>query len=203
MELGETTVSTDETYSVQRDEIKFYMEKGFQASFGYFAVLVAAFALGNSSYTTQLATYIGIKIQDLLVIFFLLTNLFYLIVLPSCLFAILKRGLFILSNDQRGADYDWEIFARDPSRFTAVAWDKENWLAWNIDNFFMMPAFFVIVMLSIIGILIGIKSDVWYVRLITAGIFILPVWVIVYLWKLNSECQRLAHKRRQTDATPK
>jgi hypothetical protein len=184
-------------HSAQRDEIKLYMEKGFQASFGYFAALLAVLALGNSSYTTDFAKYLNINAADILLIFVLVTNLFYLILLTSCLFAILKRGLFILS-DHHAVEREWEVFARDPSTFKV--WQDKNKIAWNIDNLFMVPVFLLIGIISVWAFVLGWQSTsvpVRWIAIFVAVLHLFPIWMLFSLSVLNSECQRVSREKQQ------
>jgi hypothetical protein len=182
------------SHAVPRDEIKLFMEKAFQMSFGYFAALVAFLALSRTTYLADIALVSGTTTTRLLGLAVLVTNLFYLIVLTSCLFAILKRGLFILSSDRTSSEHGWEVFARNPSTFGV--WQNGGLIEWNIDNYYMFPIIFVIVAVSIFTAYLGLASGSGYVRwaaVIALTLHALPGWMLYALYKLNAECHRAIH----------
>jgi hypothetical protein len=189
------------TFSGQRDEIKLYMEKGFQASCGSFAALVASLALSKTSYSEQIASTVGTAIDGMLMLLVLVLNLFYLVLLLSCLFAILKRGLFILRVASE-PEKAWEIFARDPANFNV--WRRGNYWdwAWNIDNWFMVPVVFVIVSITAVLAVVAIHSmepRTKYIAIAIVLLHVFPIWMAHSLYKLNRECHRLTRQKCQID----
>lgn len=195
-------MSERKSFSGQRDEIKLYMDKGYQASFGYFAALVAVFAVSKTAYAADVAAAIGVSVVLATALFLLVTNLFYSIILLSCLFAILKRGLFILRMAD-SSDRDWEVFARDPTKFDV--WASRGRIAWNIDNWFMIPVLVVILLVSVGAVYVGIKQGGLYIKLSAFALFALhtiPAWMLISLSALSAECTRQADTPTKLISTP-
>src|SRR3712207_6655814 len=84
-----------------RAEIQFFMDKIFQSSLAYFLLLVSTLALSKTSLSVDLAQLLGLAVGDLVACTLLLLNVLYSILSFSCLFAVLKRGLFALVERQR------------------------------------------------------------------------------------------------------
>jgi hypothetical protein len=174
----------DKKHSSQRDEIKLYMDKSFQSSLGYFAAILALFALSK----TEIAVTFAIESKELLSISTLLTNWSYLILICSCLFAIQKRVLFILCTGH-SLDRDWEIFSQDPSEHHV--WEKRKRYSWKIDSYFVAPVLILILCISVLSAYVGWSSPNIYVKIIIVALLhAIPIWMICRMLDLSSECGR-------------
>ena len=127
-----------------RTEIAFFMEKSFQITFGYLgsaAALTAGVAIDD---VRALIAQNGLEIGSLWAVALLVLNVLYLTAAGGCLFAILKRGYFILTQSNASStDARWERFLRTQaySVFGSKFLDR---IAWNFDNFYMAPVLFAI-----------------------------------------------------------
>ena len=178
--------------SAIRAEIQFFMEKCFQASFGYVAGLLAVFAVTGVDFFAGLAAAADLRVRNLLSIVILALNLFYFTVILSCLFAVLKRGYFLLTLDSGTPDLQWERFTRRPQ---SNAERPMNAFAWNIDNYYMMPIFAILFSLSVGAGVVGLSTGPGWSRLIAAmliALYALPSAILVYLYRLDGDCRRLA-----------
>jgi hypothetical protein len=195
-------MAADLDFASQKSEIAFFMEKTFQISFTYFAGLVAFFALSKTDFMKAVVQTSGIRLGILVALVVMLLNLVYLTLACACLFAILKRGMFILKHSSRSAEseaslyVEWENFVRDDS--VLPGWARLRPLAWNIDNYYMLPLFAVIISSS--------AGAGWYALAgeqlkseIVAGIlivlYVIPGYMIYYMAALNRECRRLLTDR--------
>jgi hypothetical protein len=191
-------MATDPDFASQKSEISFFMEKTFQISFTYFGGLVAFFALSKTSFMKAIVQTSGIRLGILVALVVMLLNLVYLTLACACLFAILKRGMFILRHSPPAAEskaslyVEWERFVRNGSMPSAS--DRLQGLAWNIDNYYMLPLFAVIIMSS--------AGAAWYALAgnqlkgeIAAAILIvlyaIPGYMSYCMSVLNDECRRL------------
>ena len=191
-------MSESDNVRTPREEIRLYIDKAFQASLGYFTILFALFALSNTSYIGQTAGTLKVSIGSLFAMLILVINLIYLTLLCSCLFAILKRGLFILCSENSPGERQWEVFARDPSR--SGVWCGNSLVAWNIDNYFMIPVFIIIVGITFFATYFGWQSKQPYIQwftVIAAASHLIPCWMLWCLGKLNAECHRRSKVVRQ------
>lgn len=174
------------------------MEKTFQISFTYFGGLVAFFALSKTSFMKAIVQTSGIRLGILVALVVMLLNLVYLTLACACLFAILKRGMFILRQSPHSADsgvslyVEWEKFVRDDSMLPV--WGRLRPLAWNIDNYYMLPLFAVIIISSAGAgwyALVGgqLKGEISAAILIV--LYVIPGYMSYYMAVLNRECRRL------------
>jgi hypothetical protein len=179
-----------------KDEMRFFMDKGFQASFGYLTAMLAFLAVSNTQFIQALADTIHTSLSGLLSLVTLLLNLTYLIIACTCLFAILKRGLFIILHAQNSAGAAWEKFVREPvmpmsnGRFKA--------LTWNIDNYYMAPLLVLIFSVSVGAGIIGVFSKDSHIGYrILAGLLLLlhiiPLYMLWGLAKMNTVCRASIH----------
>jgi hypothetical protein len=181
-----------------KDEMRFFMEKGFQASFGYLTAMLAFLAISNTQFIQALAQFIHTSLPVLLSLVILLLNLTYLIIACTCLFAILKRGLFIILNAQSSAGAAWEKFVRESDLMPISNW-RVKALTWNIDNYYMAPLLVLIFLVSTSAGYIGVfskGSDVVY-RILAGLLFFLHVIPAYMLWalaKMNSVCRLSIHR---------
>ena len=202
------SMAPDPDFASQKSEIAFFMEKTFQISFTYFGGLVAFFALSKTSFMKAAVQASGIRLGILVALVVMLLNVVYVTLACACLFAILKRGMFILKHSSRSGEskaslyVEWEKFVRDDSLLPA--WHKLRPLAWNIDNYYMLPLFAVIIMSSIGAgwyALIGgsLKGEVAAAILIV--LYAIPGYMFYYMAVLNRECRRLLTDREVVKAS--
>lgn len=136
---------TDERYAFVKSEANYFMDKCFQVSLGYMTALAAIglATIGMSSRgLEQMGLSEGIASPMLLgALGVMLINVLYLTIVLACVFAMLKRGLFLRIKGGL-AHREWETFVRGPylqdgrPRFTV--------LGWNTDNYFMLPMFLLV-----------------------------------------------------------
>ena len=183
-----------------KNEIRFFMDKSFAVSFGYIGAIVALLAAVKFKVLEDAATSMHADEWSLLCGGVLVVNTVYLTVASSFLFAILKRGYFILKNTPASTgsevdlDREWEVFVRKPGAELFES-HKMNMFAWNCDNFYMVPIFILIIAISV-----GAVAYPWYsgdpllVRAITSTLFafnlLLPGAVCVATWHLNIACRK-------------
>jgi len=176
-----------------KSEIAFFMDKTFQVSYGYVTGIAVFLALSKSDLIGEVSSSLKIRIFDLVALTVLLLNVVYLILACAFLFAILKRGLFILLMGYRtgGSIYPaWEAFVRGlgtvkTSRIFGV-------ISWNIDNYYMLPIYVFIVAGSVIAFVYAIDSpriEVRVVSIILALFHTLPVIMLWYIRRMTNECK--------------
>lgn len=191
-------MTTDPDFASQKSEVTFFMEKTFQISFAYFGGLVAFFALSKTSFMKAIVQASGVRLGILVALVVMLLNLVYLTLACACLFAILKRGMFILKHSPRSAEskaslyVEWEKFVRDDS--VLPAWARLRPLAWNIDNYYMLPLFAVIIMSSAAAgwyALAGEQTKGDIAATILIVLYVIPGYMTYYMAVLNRECRRL------------
>jgi hypothetical protein len=191
-------MAPDLDFASQKSEIAFFMEKTFQISFTYFGGLVAFFALSKTNFMKAVVLTSGIRLGILVALVVMLLNLVYVTLACACLFAILKRGMFILKHSPRSSEskaslyVEWEKFVRDDSLLPT--WHRLRPLAWNIDNYYMLPLFAVIIMSSAGAgwyALAGgsLKGEIASAILI--ALYVIPGYMFYYMAVLNHECRRL------------
>ena len=184
-----------------KQEIHFFMEKSFQVSLGYVGTFVALAAVAKFDLLTKLSSFLGISVVAILSVAVLLINITYLTLASACIFATLKRGYYILLHapeniENKFADYrHWEIFVRiaDPP---LVQKRFFNILAWNVDNYYMLPLFLFIGISSIFAVVYG-----WHAsnQLISKVLFlclsflhIIPIACLSANGLLNNKCRERA-----------
>ena len=79
-----------------KQEIRFFMEKSFQVSLGYVGTFVALAAVAKLDLLTKLSSLLGIAFITILSAAVLIINITYLTLASACIFAVLKRGYYIL-----------------------------------------------------------------------------------------------------------
>lgn len=178
-------------YNFLKDEIKFFMEKAFQFAFVYIGVLFAVMAGTKLEVLKGMAELLKTKPDIVLSIVLLTLNLTYLTLATSSLYAILKRGYFILSSTELLHDTplsEWEHFVRVPR-------NKPKYLDWNVDNYFMTILYLLIWAGSIVLSIYGISNsqDTAYILMICVVLLhLFPLWCGIHTIRLNHECRRLA-----------
>ncbi|MGW2515781.1 hypothetical protein ACWC09_01870 [Streptomyces sp. NPDC001617] len=185
-------------FEAQRSEVAFFMEKAFQISFVYFAGVAAFFALSKSDVMTSIVKATGLPLAGLAAVVILLLNLLYVTLACACLFAVLKRGLFILRHTSmppgeeigQGSVYrKWEEFVRDEELMGDV---KLRHVAWNIDNYYMIPLFSVIVAASTIAAVIALTSSSAIIQAAASALVVMhviPGFILKQLTVLDRECR--------------
>lgn len=175
------------------------MEKVFQVSFVYFAGIAAFFALSKSEVMTSIVRATGLPLGGLVAVVILLLNLVYVTLACACLFAILKRGLFILTHtsnpktpaEQMSLHREWEVFVRDDS---SMGPGRMRNIAWNIDNYYMVPLLSVIVVASVTAAIMAAMSDSFIIRIVAAALIMLhaiPIFILRQLSVLDRQCRKL------------
>jgi hypothetical protein len=178
-----------------RAEIQFFMDKVFQISLAYFALLVSTLAFSTSQVTDDAAKAAGMTTGSLIACALLLLNILYATLSGACLFAVLKRGLFALMERSRVSQTwrRWEVFVRDDSHSHGVI--NMRRIAWNIDNYYVTPIFIGVIVVSGFSywycFSAGSTSAIW-VSSILIVLHIVPLAIIYYLGKLNTVCRRIA-----------
>ncbi len=184
-----------------KQEIRFFMEKSFQVSLGYVGTFVALAAVVKLDLLTKLSSFLGISVLAILSVAVLLINITYLTLASACIFATLKRGYYILLHapeniENKFADYrHWEIFVRiaDPP---LVRKKFFNFLAWNVDNYYMLPLFLFIGISSIFAAVYGWHaSDGLISRVLLLCLFflhIIPIACLSANGLLNNKCRQRA-----------
>lgn len=180
-----------------RAEIQFFMDKIFQASLAYFVLLVSALALSKTSITGDVAVAAHMRTGDVVACTLLLLNVLYATLSGSCLFAVLKRGLFALITRERVSETwrKWEIFVRDDSHARGNI--NMRLIAWNIDNYYVVPIFLGVVAVSTVSAVYCIAGGTVAAR--WAGIalvaaHVMPIMILIQLGKLNAICRRIARQ---------
>ena len=150
------------------DEIAFFMEKTFQLSFGYLGGLAALTFASGSSITSDLASALAIPTAIVIPVALLGANSLYMSLSIGTLFAAMKRGRFLMDlSADKSEQWLWERFLRSPSdSFRARAGGQ---VLWNLDNFYMVPAFLLIATTSVVAAVLALKGvDGWWSGLVVA-----------------------------------
>jgi hypothetical protein len=169
------------------------MDKTFQVSYGYVTGVAVFLALSKSDLIGEVSSSLGIRISDLVALTVLLINVVYLILACAFLFAILKRGLFILLMGYRTSDSiypAWEAFVRGLG--TVKTSRPFRAISWNIDNYYMLPIYVFIVAGSVLAFLYALGSPRIAVRVISiilALFHILPAIMLWYIRRMTDECK--------------
>ncbi|MFF1906854.1 hypothetical protein [Kitasatospora sp. NPDC058218] len=184
-------------FEAQKSEVAFFTEKAFQVSFVYFAGLAAFFALSKSDVMTAVVHATNLPLGGLIAVVVLLLNLVYITLACACLFAILKRGLFILKyttsspGSQPSVHREWEVFVRDDECMGEI---KMRSIAWNIDNYYMIPLFFAIVAVSLVAAIMAATCNSTILQIAAAALVILhviPGFILRQLSVLDHQCRQL------------
>lgn len=171
-------------------EINFYMDKQFQFSFIYTGALLAIIAGTKIEIFSQLSSIFNSTTLIIALWLISVLNLIFLIVISSSGYAVIKRGLFILSmvnNSKNVYLVEWE-------RFTRKSYGDLRNLAWNIDNYY--TAFiYAIGFITSIGVFIyAVPNSAGFLQFTFIGIsalHLIPLWSIFQLYKLNKICRSL------------
>ncbi|WP_329195232.1 MULTISPECIES: hypothetical protein [unclassified Streptomyces] len=191
--------SRGESFEAQRSEIAFFMEKAFQISFVYFAGVAAFFAVSKSDVMTSIVQATGIPLSGLAAVVILLLNLVYVTLACACLFAVLKRGLFILTHTsnapigqaKESIHWKWEEFVRNDEAMGAA---RMRNVAWNIDNYYMIPLFSVIVIASVISAVMAMACGSVIIQCTASVLIVLhviPGFILRQLTVLDRQCRRI------------
>lgn len=180
-----------------KDEIRFFMEKSFQVSFGYIGALIAIVATVKLDALDALARQLGMTTGLVVSVLILAMNGLYLTIAIACLFAILKRGYFILDNAPSAttAESDlhskWETYVRSYSK-DLFALRPLNHVAWNLDNYFMLPIFVLIMLVSVAAAFYPwvVESCLWF-RLATLILLLANLTVLGFGTAATGRLDRL------------
>jgi hypothetical protein len=180
-----------------KDEIRFFMDKSFQSSFAYIGALVAAVFSINLSTTQSISSFLSINQYILFSFVILLANFIFLTVNIGCIFAVVKRGIFIVASfEQRASnpEVEWETFLRTKA-------GRLGWLAWNTDNFYLVPIVLVVAGLSLaifgaeLRILIAAvekpKPAEYLLLVVPLALHVWPAWSFWQLGRLMQDYARL------------
>lgn len=183
-----------ESHQFIRDEIKFFMEKSFQFSYVYIGAAFAVAAGSKMNVLQGLAGTVGVNKEGIQILALLLLNLVYLTLASACLFAVLKRGYFILTwQDQLTGHmiFEWELFVRRPARRPCL-------LDWNVDNYFMVLLVGLVWLCSFIltrqAFRCGQAQTIRYARRLLL-LHVIPAWNTLNAIRLDCMCrQEVARK---------
>jgi hypothetical protein len=187
-----------------KSEIQFFMSKCFQASFGYLAAVAAIVAFASSKRAVPIANATDVRVRVLVAGTILTLNLFYFTMILACTYAIVKRGYFIIREAGRHVDREWERFARvAPVPRPAVplfpvlanidrsrSMQRVRWLLWNIDNFYMVPIFFVIAAMTGTTAYVGMHASrglSHWILIFLAVLHIVPSVIAASLFGLSRD----------------
>jgi hypothetical protein len=121
----------------------------------------------------------------------LLLNLMYLVIACSCVFAVLKRGYFILiyGGPQEGdALPQWEAFLR-------VRRAKFGYIAWNIDNYYLVVLYLLGFVMSAFLLWYGVTHSKGLIRWSVIGLgfsHLIPMWALLKAGRLSEACAEIA-----------
>lgn len=178
-----------------KQDMLFYLDKTFQFSFVYVGAVFAVLAGAQSSVVNKLAFSFNIAHGDLIVpAAILLLNLLYLTLAMSCAHAILKRAYFML--DYRNATTvsdkvlnEWERFTRNPVNGFKV-------VTWNVDNYFPIAVYGMILFLSVFLSVYCLIHGGWCFRLYACGVLFLHGALCILAarptWHLATLCRKQA-----------
>lgn len=193
-----------------RSEISFWMEKCFQVSFGYLGALVAGVALSRRDALEPVSIAIAMKPEVLIPVLILLMNFAYVTVATACVFAVLKRGYYILLHPDEaqlttGSTSSWEHFVRRNTDHPFGS-GMIGELAWNVDNYYMAPLFLFIFLGSILAFTIGWSAAEcsWQkVVLLCAGcLHAIPAGAVLATGRLNSSCRAAMNAAKPAPTKP-
>lgn len=176
-----------------KDEIAFYMEKIFQFSYAYVGAVIVVIAGSKTEVLENLSDLLLTESQILISTMIIFLNLVYLIIACSSSYAILKRGYFILSqNNKDGIELyiDWEKYNRSKGV------KQIDSLSWNIDNFYTLFIFAICFIFSIILFSTTIRSSSGVVRIFQIALMLFhlfPIWAIFQISRLNKLCTELSN----------
>lgn len=142
-----------------KDEIAFFMEKTFQITFGYLGALIALAVASGLDAGTAVAKELGLGTAPLFCTGVLLLNAMYLSLAAGTLFATIKRGLFLITQDPGSLGHRrWESFVRQSDEHSPFGSGPRGFIAWNLDNFYMTPLFAMIGVVSVVIAIIGVRE---------------------------------------------
>jgi len=160
-----------------KNEIVFFMEKSFQFSFVYVGAVFAVLATTKFELVDRLAQQLAVKPASVILVSLLVLNLIYITLASSCIFAILKRGHFILSqggHTKLQALVKWEKFLRKSP-------DKFGRLRWNIDNYFMWSTYGLVLMLTFGAVTYAAVRTCWQTKVVAFSLGALQVVAVLIL----------------------
>ena len=194
-----------------KQEIRFYMQKSLQRSLGYVGTFIAIGAMIKLDLMSDLLKILEINEKSILATAVLLVNALYLNFVSACLFAIMKRGYYILLNApeialNNSGDYrHWECFVRriSPPIVKNSFLDR---IIWNVDNYYMLPLFLFIGTSSLVAMIYGwdpkagIIFKVFYSLLVLS--YIIPIVFNISNGILNKKCRNKVDSLRDINNQP-
>lgn len=185
-------------------EITFFMEKTFQVSFGYFGALIAFLAAFKLEIVQAAGQAIGTGGGVVIAWAVLLLDVIYLTVAGACIYAVLKRGYFILI---RAAVADplraWEVFERAAEE-NPIRGDAVPGISWNVDNYYMAPIYILIVVISAVAAgycLLVPNTLARAIMGVLVSLHIFPAgWTLVAAKRMDGLCRR--HLALETPSGP-
>lgn len=170
-------------------EIEFFMGKCFHFSYLYLAAIFAVVGGNGYGVLDSIAKSVGTSPMTFACIVILIINLLYLIAATSCLASVLKRGLFVLTNnDGLESMRNWEDFRRTRRK------GKFKDVGWNVDNYFFVAMFVIVVVISVLSLIIGFKSALksnpasTWLRVLLC-LHIVPAMIIRELKRIERQCR--------------
>jgi hypothetical protein len=183
--------ASPETLNRVKDEVAFFMDKTHQVSFGYVGVLVALAAATKLDVGDAVAKDLGLGLGPLVCVAILTINAVYLSLTAGTLFAVVKRGMFLVLRDHsHGGHRSWESFLRAKPAQAGMP----SKVGWNLDNYYMIPLVVLIFVISGIAVFIGLKDAAgtgdWVAVGVGAIIQLIPILMFIEAIRLADAVTR-------------
>lgn len=136
----------NDDFDAIKAEIAFFMEKMFQISLSYSGAIVALGAAIHLDIGGDIERVLGVHPAVTFVAVLLGLNALYLTLALGTLFAVFKRGLFLIEFlDGAAINRRWEIFTRRRNGDGSVL----ERVFWNADMYFVVFLFGIVIAISI------------------------------------------------------
>jgi hypothetical protein len=193
---------SDEALADVADEIRFYLEKSFQVSFGYLGVLVALGIAVHYGLSQGVAQQGGINRHVLVAGVLVTLNALYLTSALGMLFGVLKRGLFVIANSSpiSASLYreGWIRGIEKERRPPCTALEPRSFF-WNLDNYSVVLIFGVVTAVSIGALSYGFsqpKNSLELTILVCAtAIQVVPAASLLAVARLDRRCRNALRLR--------
>ena len=162
-------------------------------SFAYAAGLLAALASSKFEATAALASSVGTSTGRIVAIAILLFDFIYLTLVAACIFAVMKRGLYILESTREQPPEGlvlWEMFCRKSK-------PQFRHFAWNIDNYYVGVMYSVIVVISVLTFVYGLTGGWdWFIAavFVLGALHVIPIWALLQAAKVEKACRARIQK---------